>query len=149
MNQIRPNRKLVRKLYKLCSKALKDKLGINFAKNSKHKDVIKPLIYISINNASAESLRMKIAIDFIEEPYYGKLDMYVTRIKYKSGTDTFHTFATISVVGKDEKERLTLYSLSTLNTKEDIVKEIARKLAKAISFIDGQRFFQNRNDKIA
>jgi len=30
--QIRPNRKLVRKLYKLCSKALKDNLGINFAK---------------------------------------------------------------------------------------------------------------------
>jgi len=54
---------------------------------------------------------MKMAIDFTEEPYYGKLDMYVTRSKYKSGTYTFHTFATISVVGKDEKERLTLYSL--------------------------------------
>ena len=40
---------------------------------------------------------MKMAIDFTEEPYYGKLDMYVS--KYKSGTDTFHTFATISVVG--------------------------------------------------
>ena len=57
MNQIRPNRKLVRKLYKLCSKALKDKLGINVASNSKHNDMIKPLIYISINNASAESLK--------------------------------------------------------------------------------------------
>ena len=104
--------------------------------------MIKPLIYISINNASAESLKytkgfpspdtllrrlesldlkhvvnalnganrtiltghakdgMKMAIDFTEEPYYGKLDMYVTRSKYKSGTDRFHTFATISVVGK-------------------------------------------------
>ena len=67
---------------------------------------------------------MKMAIDFTEEPYYGKLDMYVTRSKYKSGTDRFHTFATISVVGKDEKERLTLYSLPTLNTKEDIVMKL-------------------------
>jgi len=33
--QIRPNRKLVRKLYKLCSKALKDNLGVNVAKNSR------------------------------------------------------------------------------------------------------------------
>ena len=57
MSQIVPNRKLVRKLYKLCSKALKDNLGINVARNSKHKDMIKPLIYISINNASAESLK--------------------------------------------------------------------------------------------
>jgi len=48
---------LVRKLYKLCSKALKDNLGIDVASNSKHKDMIKPLIYISINNASAESLK--------------------------------------------------------------------------------------------
>ena len=130
--------------------------------------MIKPLIYISINNASAESLKytkgfpspntllrrlesldlkhivdalneanrvvlsghakdgMKMAIDFTEEPYYGKLDMYVTRSKYKSGTYTFHTFATISAVGKDEKERLTLYSLpvTMLNTKEDIVKKL-------------------------
>jgi len=54
---MKPNRKLVRKLYKPCSKALKDNLGINFAKNSKHKNMIKPLIYISINNASAESLK--------------------------------------------------------------------------------------------
>jgi hypothetical protein len=69
---------------------------------------------------------MKMAIDFTEEPYYGKLDMYVTRSKYKSGTDTFHTFATISVVGKNEKERLTLYSLpvTMLDTKEDIVKKL-------------------------
>jgi len=29
---MRPNRKLVRKLYKLCSKALKDNLGINVAR---------------------------------------------------------------------------------------------------------------------
>jgi hypothetical protein len=165
---MRPNRKLVRKLYKLCYKALKDDLGINAASNSKHKDMIKPLIYISINNASAESLKytkgfpspdtllrrleslnlshvvdalnsanrviltgyakdgMKMAIDFTEEPYYGKLDMYVTRSKYKSGTDRSHTFATISVVGKDEKERLTLYSLpvTMLDTKEDIVKKL-------------------------
>ena len=120
--------------------------------------MIKPLIYISINNASAEFLKyvngfpspntllrrlesldlkrlvdalnevnrtilsdhakdgIKIAIDFTEEPYYGKLDMYVTRSKYKSGTYTFHTFATISVVGKEEKERLTLYSLPMLDT---------------------------------
>jgi hypothetical protein len=76
--------------------------------------------------------------------------MYVTRSKNKSGTYTFHTFATISVVGKDEKERLTLYSLpvTMLDTKRRYSKEIARKLAKAISVIDGQRFFQNRNDKI-
>jgi len=67
-----------------------------------------------------------MAIDFTEEPYYGKLDMWVTRSKYKSGTDRFHTFATISVVGKDEKERLTLYSLpvTMLDTKEDIVKKL-------------------------
>jgi hypothetical protein len=137
--QMRPNRKLVRKLYKLCSKALHDKLGINFAKNSKHNDMIKPLIYISINNTSAESLKytkgfpspdtllrrlesldlkhvvdalneanriilsghakdgMKMAIDFTEEPYYG---MYVTKGKHTQGTDIFHTFATIALLGK-------------------------------------------------
>ena len=67
---------------------------------------------------------MKMAIDFTEEPYYGKLDMWVTRSKYKSGTDRFHTFAIISVVGKDEKERLTLYSLPMLDTKEYIVKKL-------------------------
>ena len=44
-------------LYKLCSKALKDNLGINVASNSKQKDMIKPLIYIPKNNASAESLK--------------------------------------------------------------------------------------------
>ena len=96
--------------------------------------MIKPLIYISINNASAESLKYtkgfpspdtllrrlesldlkhvvdalnsanrfvlssnakdgtKMAIDFTEEPYYGKLDMWVTRSKYKSGTYKFHLF---------------------------------------------------------
>jgi len=112
--------------------------------------MIKPLIYISINNASAESLKyvkgfpspdtllrrleslnlshvvdalneanrfvltgyakdgMKMAIDFIEEPYYGKLDMYVTRSKYKSGTYTFHTFATISVVKREGKANFLL-----------------------------------------
>jgi len=159
-----PNRKLVRKLYKLCSKALIDNLGINVARNSKHKNMIKPLIYISINNAYAESLKytkgfpspdtllrrlesldlkhvvnalneanrivlsshakdgMKMAIDFTEEPYYGKLDMYLS--KYKSETNRFHAFAAISVVGKDEKERLTLYSLPMLDTKEDIVKKL-------------------------
>jgi len=112
--------------------------------------VIKPLIYISINNASAESLKytkgfplpdtllrrlenlylkhvvnalneanrvvlsghardgIKMAIDFTEEPYYGKLDMYVTRSKYKSGTNTFHTFATISVVRREGKANFVL-----------------------------------------
>jgi len=112
--------------------------------------MIKPLIYISINNASAESLKymngfpspdtllrrlesldlkhvvnalneanrivlsghakdgMKMAIDFTEEPYYRKLDMYVTRSKYKSGTYTFHTFATISVVRREGKANFLL-----------------------------------------
>ena len=64
-----------------------------------------------------------MAIDFTKEPYYGKLDLYVTRSKYKSGTYTFNTFATISVV-EDEKERLTLYSLPMLGTKEGIVKKL-------------------------
>ena len=192
MNQIRPNRKLVRKLYKLCSKALHDKLGINFAKNSKHKDMIKPLIYISINNASAESLKymnsfpspdtllrrleslnlshvvdalnsanrvvltghakdgMKMAIDFTEEPYYGKLDMYVTRSKYKSGTDRFHTFATISVVGKDEKERLTLYSLpvTMLDTKEDIVKKLLENSPRPSVLMMDRGFFKTEMIKL-
>ncbi|MFP3304397.1 MAG: hypothetical protein RXO34_03345 [Nitrososphaeria archaeon] len=147
------------------------------------------MIYISINNASAESLKyakgfpspdtllrrleslnlkhvvnalneanrtvlsghakdwIKMAIDFTEEPYYGKLDMYVTRSKYKSGTDTFHTFATISVVGKDEKERLTLYSLPMLDTKEDIVKKLLENSPKP-SVLMINRGFQNKNDKI-
>ncbi|MGC8593833.1 MAG: hypothetical protein ACP5LF_06080, partial [Nitrososphaeria archaeon] len=30
---------------------------------------------------------MKMAIDYTEEPYYGKVDMYVTRGKYRQGTD--------------------------------------------------------------
>ena len=46
---------------------------------------------------------MKMAIDFTEEPYYGKLDMYVTRSKYKSGTYTFHTFAKISAIRREGK----------------------------------------------
>ena len=49
---------------------------------------------------------MKMAIDFTEEPYYGKLDMYVS--KYKSGTYTFHTFATISVVRREGKANIVL-----------------------------------------
>ena len=57
MNEPDKAQQEIGELYKLCSKALKDNLGINFAKNSKHKNMIKPLIYISINNASAESLK--------------------------------------------------------------------------------------------
>ena len=53
---------------------------------------------------------MKMAIDFTKEPYYGKLDMYVTRSKYKSGTYTFHTFATISVVKREGKANFVLLS---------------------------------------
>jgi len=189
---MRPNRKLVRKLYKLCYKALKDDLGINAASNSKHKDMIKPLIYISINNASAESLKytkgfpspdtllrrleslnlshvvdalnsanrvvltghardgMKMAIDFTEEPYYGKLDMYVTRSKYKSGTYTFHTFATISVVGKDEKEKLTLYSLpvTMLDNKEDIVKKLLENSPRPSVLLMDRGFFKTEMIKL-
>jgi len=48
MNQIRPNRKLVRKLYKLCSKALKDNLGINVARNSKHDRIFKHIVETEI-----------------------------------------------------------------------------------------------------
>ncbi|MDG6927113.1 MAG: transposase [Nitrososphaerota archaeon] len=69
---------------------------------------------------------IKMTIDYTEEPYYGKIDMYVTRGKYKSGTDRFHTFATISVVGKDEGVRLTLYALPV--TRLDDKKEVVRKL---------------------
>ena len=52
---------------------------------------------------------MKMAIDFTEEPYYEKLDMYVTRSKYKSGTYTFHTFATISVIQYSRKYKISLF----------------------------------------
>ena len=152
--------------------------------------MIKPLIYISINNASAESLKymhgfpspdtllrrlerlnlkhvvdalneanrvvlsghardgMKMAIDFTEEPYYGKLDMYMS--KYKNGTDRFHTFATISVVGKDEKERLTLYSLPMLDTKEDIVKKLLENSPRpSVLLMDGGFFKTEMIIKIA
>ncbi|MFP3214551.1 MAG: transposase [Nitrososphaeria archaeon] len=154
--------------------------------------MIKPLIYISINNASAESLKyvngfhlpdtllrrleslnlshvvdalnsanrfvlsshakdgMKMAIDFTEEPYYGKLDMYVTRSKYKSGTDRFHTFATISVVGKEEKERLTLYSLpvTMLDTKEDIVKKLLENSPRPSVLLMNRGFFKTEMIKL-
>jgi hypothetical protein len=154
--------------------------------------MIKPLIYISINNASAESLKytkgfpspdtllrrlesldlkhvvnalneanrtilsghakdgMKMAIDFTEEPYYGKLDMYVTRSKYKSGTYTFHTFATVSVVGKDEKERLTLYSLpvTMLDTKEDIVKKLLENSPRPSVLLMDRGFFKTEMIKL-
>ena len=66
-----------------------------------------------------------------------------------SGTDTFHTFAIISVVGKDEKERLTLYSLPMLNTKEDIVKKLLENSPRPSVLMMDRGFFQNRNDKIA
>jgi len=106
--------------------------------------MIKPLIYISINNASAESLKymngfpspdtllrrleslnlshvvdalnsanrivlsshvkdgMKMAIDFTEEPYYGKLDMYVTSVS--------NNFTHLIVIGYTRSRR----PLSTL-----------------------------------
>jgi hypothetical protein len=87
---------------------------------------------------------MKMAIDFTEEPYYGKLDMWVTRSKYKSGTDAFHTFATISVVSKDEKERLTLYSLpvTMLDTKEDIAKELLENSPRPSVLMMDRGFFK-------
>jgi len=153
---------------------LKESLSIKVAGNSRYmpEDIVKSLIYISINSTSAESgskdlakvidapspdvlLRrlksidlssavsalnktnmklvknhvmdgMKMAIDYTEEPYHGKIDMYVTRGKHKQGTDMFHTFATMSVVGKDDKERLTLCSLpvTRLDTKEEVVKKL-------------------------
>ena len=86
-----------------------------------------------------------MAIDFTEEPYYGKLDMYLS--KYKSETNRFHAFAAISVVGKDEKERLTLYSLPMLDTKEDIVKKLLENSPRPSVLMMG-RGFQNKNDKI-
>ncbi|MGC9145566.1 MAG: hypothetical protein ACP5GS_05570 [Nitrososphaeria archaeon] len=46
---------------------------------------------------------MKMATDYTEEPYYDKADVYVTRGEYKQGTNKFHTFAMISVVGKDKR----------------------------------------------
>jgi len=154
--------------------------------------MIRPLIYISINNTSAESLKytngfpspdtllrrlesldlkhvvnalnsanrvvltglardgMKMAIDFTEEPYYGKLDMWVTRSKYKSGTDAFHTFATISVVGKDEKERLTLYSLpvTMLDAKEDIVKKLLENSPRPSVLMMDRGFFKKEMIKL-
>jgi len=90
---------------------------------------------------------MKMAIDFTKEPYYGKLDMYVTRNKYKSGTYTFHIFATISVVGKDEKERLTLYSLPMLDTKEDIVKKLLENSPRPLVLMD-RGFFKTEMIKL-
>ena len=91
-----------------------------------------------------------MAIDFTEEPYYGKLDMYVTRSKYKSGTYTFHTFATISVVGKDEKERLTLYSLpvTMLDTKEDIVKKLLENSPRPLVLMMDRGFFKTEMIKL-
>lgn len=156
INKMRPNRDSARKLFKLSSKVLNNKLDISMARNSKYtvNAIIRSLIFMSVTNTSAErgskflsrftdvpspdtvlrrveglglnhavsSLNeanillvkkylkngMKMTIDYTEEPYYGKIDMYVTRGKYKSGTDRFHTFATVSVVGKDEGMRLTL-----------------------------------------
>ncbi|MGC9211449.1 MAG: transposase [Nitrososphaeria archaeon] len=86
---------------------------------------------------------MKMAIDYTEEPYYGKIDMYVTRGKYKQGTDRFHTFATISVVGKDERERLTLYSLpvTRLDAKEEIVKKLIENSPKPSLLLMDRGFF--------
>jgi len=85
---------------------------------------------------------MKMTIDYTEETYYGKIDTYVTRSKYKSGTDMFHTFATISVVGKDE--RLTLCSLpvTRLDTKEEVVKKLLENSPEP-STDDGQGLFHN------
>jgi len=50
-------RSAVRKLYKLSSKLLTKGLGIKVARNSKYKpeDIVRSLIYISLNSASAES----------------------------------------------------------------------------------------------
>jgi len=84
---------------------------------------------------------MKMAIDLTEEPYYGKLDMYVS--KYKSGTYTFHTFATISFV-EDEKERLTLYSLPMLDTKEDIEKKLLENSPRPSVLLMDRGFSQLR-----
>ena len=59
------NMNLVRKLFKLSSKALEEALGLNVAKNLKYmpEDIVRSLIYISLKNASAESGSKDLARD--------------------------------------------------------------------------------------
>jgi hypothetical protein len=66
---------------------------------------------------------MKMTLDYTEETYYGKIDTYVTRSKYK-GTYMFYTFATISVFGKDERLSLCSLPVIRLDTKEKVVKKL-------------------------
>jgi len=90
---------------------------------------------------------MKMTIDYTEETYYGKIDTYVTRSKYK-GTDMFHTFATISVVGKDE--RLTLCSLpvTRLDTKEEVVKKLLENSLEPSLLMMDRGFFKTEMIKL-
>jgi hypothetical protein len=51
---MRPSRNVVRKLFKLSSKALKESLSIKVAGNSRYMPKDIALIYISINSTSAD-----------------------------------------------------------------------------------------------
>ncbi len=71
----------------------------------------------------------------------------MTRSKYKSGTYTFHTFVTISVV-EDKKERLTLYSLPMLDIKEDIVKKLLKNSSRPPVILMDRGFFKTEMIKL-
>jgi len=62
---MRPNRNVVRKLFKLSFGVLKESLGIKVAKNLKYlpEDIVKSLIYISLKSTSAESDSKDLAKD--------------------------------------------------------------------------------------
>ncbi|BBE41439.1 putative transposase [Conexivisphaera calida] len=64
-----------------------------------------------------------VAIDYTEEPYYGRRDSMVMRGKMKDGTTYFHTYATVSTVGMDERAKLTLHALpvTPFSSKEEVV----------------------------
>jgi len=69
--------------------------------------------------------------------------MYVTRGKHRQGTDRFYAFATISAVEKDERERLTLYSLpvTRLDTKEEVMKKLIENSPKPSLLLMDRGFF--------
>lgn len=95
----------------------------------------------AMNEANAELLRHAprsapptVAIDYTEEPYYGKRDSMVVRGKMKDGTTYFHTYATVCIVGFDEKAKLTLYALpvTQLSSKEKIVGRLLEEASSRL-----------------
>ena len=75
-----------------------------------------------------------VAIDYTEEPYYGRRDYMVMRGKTKDGTTYFHIYTTVSTIGTDERTKLILYALpiTRLSSKEKVVERLVEEASSIL-----------------